>query len=118
MNVLGKGGIGPFLGGELQAGRRAGGLRCRIRAILGGPLRLAALPDVPGTFQHLFSGAARLGCGIVLFGLPAGNVDALAGGLVVQRQAVAGHVLRHLITGFQLLHRASPPCLSYRFALA
>ena len=118
VNVLGKGGIGPFLGGELQAGRRAGGLRRRIRAIFGGPLRLAALPDVPGTFQHLFSGAARLGCGIVLFGLPAGNVDALAGGLVIQRQAVAGHVLRHLVTGFQLLHRASPPCLSYRFALA
>ena len=75
-------------------------LRRRIRAILGGPLRLAALPDVPGTFQHLFSGAARLGCGIVLFGLPAGNIDALAGGLVIQRQAVAGHVLRHLIAGF------------------
>ena len=84
-------------------------LRHHVPGVLGRPFRLAAVADVPGPFQYLFRSAARLGGRIFLLGLPAGHVDALAGGLVIQRQAVAGHALRHLVTGFQWLHGGSPP---------
>ena len=47
-----------------------------------------------GLFLQLFRCTASLR-GIVLFGLPAGNVRNLAGGLIFQRQAVAGHGLCH-----------------------
>jgi len=50
-------------------------------------------------FQYFFRRPLRLG-GVFLLGLPAGHIDAFAGGLVIQRQAVAGHVLRYLVAGF------------------
>ena len=56
---------------------------------------------IVGPFQQLFRCAASLR-GIVLFGLPAGNVLHLAGGLIFQRQAIAGHGLCHLGFSFQL----------------
>ena len=83
-------------------------LRHHVPGVLGRLFRLVAVADVPGPFQYLFRSAARLG-GIFLLGLPAGHVDALAGGLVIQRQPVAGHALRYLVTGFQWLHSKSPP---------
>ena len=51
-----------------------------------------------GSFQYLFRCVACIEGRIVLFGLPAGHVAVLAGGMVIQ--PVAGHTLRYLVTGF------------------
>ena len=94
---------GPFLGGKLQAGSRTvqgfASLRHHFPGVLGRLFCLVAAVELIGPFQYLFRRAARLG-GIFLLGLPAGYVDALAGGLVIQRQSVAGHALGDFITGF------------------
>ena len=63
---------------------------------------------IVGSFQQLFRCAASLRS-IVLFGLPAGNVLYLAGGLIFQREAVAGHGLCYLGLCFQLFQWTSPP---------
>ena len=71
------------------------------RCLLCGLFGLMPVMGIVGPFQQLFRCAASLR-GIVLFGLPAGNVLYLAGGLIFQRQAVAGHGLCHLGLCFQL----------------
>ena len=94
---------GPFLGGKLQAGggpvQGFASLRHYLSGVLGRLLRLMAAVELVGPFQCFFRRAARLG-GIFLLGLPAGHVDVLAGGLVIQRQPVVGHALGDFITGF------------------
>ena len=70
------------------------------RCLLCGLFGLVPLMDIIGPSQQLFRCAARLR-GIVLFGLPAGNVLYLAGGLIFQCEAVAGHGLCHLGLCFQ-----------------
>ena len=90
---------GPFLGGKLQTGGRAAGLLCHTLPMPGRMLCLMPVADVHSSFQRLFRCAARLGR-VFRFGLPAGNVDALTGGLVIQCKSSAGHALCHLITGF------------------
>ena len=104
---------GPFLGGKLQPGNRAGGLRHGFPGVLGRFLCLMAVVQPVRPFQYFFRRALRLG-GVFLLGLPAGHIDAFAGGLVIQRQAVAGHVLRYLVAGFQWIHVTSPPCGLFR----
>ena len=90
---------GPFFGGKLQPGNGAGGLRHGSPGVLGRFLCLVAVVQFVRPFQYFFRRALRLG-GVFLLGLPAGHIDAFAGGLVIQRQAVAGHVLRYLVAGF------------------
>ena len=90
---------GPFLGGKLQSGGRAAGFLCHTLSMPGRLLCLMPVADVHSPFQRLFRCTIRLGR-VFRFGLPAGNVHALAGGLVVQCKPSAGHALRHLITGF------------------
>ena len=90
---------GPFLGGKLQPGNGAGGLRHGFSGVLGRFLCLVAVVQLARPFQYFFRCALRLG-GVFLLGLPAGHIDAFACGLVIQRQAVAGHVLRYLVAGF------------------
>ena len=74
-------------------------LRHHLPGVLGCLFYLVAAVKLVGPFQYLFRRAARFG-GIFLLGLPAGYVDAFAGGLVIQRQPVAGHALGDFITGF------------------
>ena len=90
---------GPFLGGKLQPGNGAGGLHHSFPGVLGRFLCPVAVVQFVRPFQYFFRRALRLG-GVFLLGLPAGHIDAFAGGLVIQRQAVAGHVLRYLVAGF------------------
>ena len=71
------------------------------RCLLCGLFGLMLVMGIVSPFQQLFRCAASLR-GIVLFGLSAGNVLNLAGGLIFQRQAVAGHGLCHLGLCFQL----------------
>ena len=103
---------GAFFLGELQAGGRAGSpaaLRLNrshlFRRLFFGP----ALPPPVGPFQHLFSRAARFRGGKILFSLPVGDIDFLAGGLIFQYHTVTGHALCHLVTGFQILPAHTPP---------
>ena len=90
---------GPFLGGKLQPGNGAGGLRHGFSGVLGRFPCLVSVVQFVRPFQYFFRRALRLG-GVFLLGLPAGHIDAFAGGLVIQRQAVAGYVLRYLVAGF------------------
>ena len=104
--------VGSFFLGQLKPG---GWPVCGGLSLGGGSLGLFCgfLGFVPvmgsvNTFQQLVGVAACLR-GKICFCLPAGNVLHLAGGLIFQRQAVAGHGLRYLGLGFQLFHGESPP---------
>ncbi len=99
-----------FFLGELQAGGRAGvGVGLHLPGLFRRLFHTAALPYLVGTFQHLFGPAGGPGGGEVLFRLPVGDIDFLAGSLIFQHHAVAGHALRHLVTGFQVLPAHAPP---------
>lgn len=103
--------LGPFFLGQLEPGGWPvqGGvpLGSGGRCLLCGLFSLMPVMGIVGPFQQLFRYAVSLR-GIVLFGLPAGNVLYLAGGLIFQREAVAGHGLCHLGFGFQLFQWPSP----------